>query len=57
MDDLDYFIAREREERQLAEQATNENARVSHLALAARYAELVMLMRGEDGTPWSEQPA
>ena len=53
MDDISYFIAREQEERELAERATDERARESHLALATSYAEILTLMRGENDTPWS----
>ena len=41
MDDLEYFAAREREERDLAEKAPSAIAKQIHLKLADRYATLV----------------
>ena len=54
MDDLCYYIERERAERGLAEQATDEKARAIHLALALNYADIIRQLRGETGTPWNE---
>lgn len=54
-DDLSYYIRRELAEHELAERATDEKSRQSHLALAASYAEIIKLLRGESDTPWTER--
>ena len=40
MDDVDYFAARERAERSLANKASNAKVRDIHLALAEQYSTL-----------------
>lgn len=57
MDEINYYAAREREERERAELAKDERVRDSHLALAESYARIVALLREEGGTPWQEPPA
>lgn len=49
--DLDYFVRRERAERDRAAQADDASARHAHLAMANRYAERLKLMTETPAIP------
>lgn len=49
--DLDYFVHRERAERDRAAQAQDASARHAHLAMANRYAERLKLISETPAIP------
>ena len=54
----DYFARRAREERQAAERAASDSARLAHAGLAERYAKLAEALEaagddGESGVNWA----